>query len=111
VSEKGNGIEARGKRIYDRFVNLINPPKEEPAEQPRVPTKEEKLAAELASWVDDAPPIFWRALDRLVIEAHTSAREDISTHAAVTYGLGYEAGMEKIRELFKSWRSQAEKEG
>lgn len=107
MSENGKSdIKIRQSTVYSRFRELISGPKPEPeAPKPHEPTHEETLADALSPWVGRAPKEFWRELDNWVRAAHINARTNVKDHSDTTYGLGFEAAIEQVRDKFSSWRT------
>jgi hypothetical protein len=98
-------LAERLKAVDERFKVLEALPKFEPlSEQKPEPTREELVAAALARWIEDAPAEFWRELDQWVKIAHSNSRANIKDHSDTTFGLGFEAACEMVRDKFKSWR-------
>jgi hypothetical protein len=99
-------IAERLKAVDERFIELSALPKFELPKPPKPePTPEQRLAAAMKNWVGDAPAAFWAELDKWVRAAHINARANVKEHSDTTYGLGFEAAVEMIRDKFKSWRT------
>lgn len=99
-------LAERLKDVDDRFAELSALPKfEPPAEKKPDPTPEQRLASALEEWISRAPTSFWIELDRWVRAAHINARANIAEHSDTTYGLGFEAAVEMVRDKFRSWRT------
>ena len=91
--------------IDARFKELETLPKFEPLPEPkRELTPEERTAYALTDWIGQAPASFWGELDKWVRAAHINARANIKDHSDTTFGLGFEAACEMVRDKFKSWR-------
>jgi len=98
-------IAERIKAVDERFKELEVLPKfEPPPERKPEPTPEERTAYVLADWIGQAPASFWGELDKWVRAAHINARANIKDHSDTTFGLGFEAACEMVRDKFKSWR-------
>lgn len=98
-------VAARKASLLSRFAGLVSPlPKPEQTAPRREPTREEMLKAALGAWVDKAPDEFWRELDRIFADAHTTARMNLNDHATVAFWLGFESAVESIAKQFNDWR-------